>query len=190
MTVLKKLMQARIKLQGMKLKKTGVNEFARYKYFELGDFLPQVQEIFNDLGLAGVVSYRKEDADLTITCLNDNSTVVITTPMAGASLKGCHDVQNLGAIQTYIRRYLWVTALEIVENDAIDSSPPNTEKPKKKELDVCSDDKFNSMREEWKNIVEGGKGSEFLINALSTKTLLTDAQKDIIKSWEGTGENS
>ena len=43
--------------------------------------------------------------------------------MSSAALKGCHEVQNLGAVQTYIRRYLWVTALEIVEHDAIDSSP-------------------------------------------------------------------
>jgi len=49
---------------------------------------------------------------------------VITSPMSSAALKGCHDVQNLGAVQTYIRRYLWVTAMEIVEHDAIDSSEP------------------------------------------------------------------
>ena len=39
-------------------------------------------------------------------------------------LKGCHPIQNLGAVQTYIRRYLWVTAMEIVEHDALDSSAP------------------------------------------------------------------
>jgi hypothetical protein len=43
--------------------------------------------------------------------------------MSSAALKGCHEVQNLGAVQTYLRRYLWVAALEIVEHDAIDSAP-------------------------------------------------------------------
>ena len=42
--------------------------------------------------------------------------------MSEANLKGCHPVQNLGAVETYIRRYLWVAALEIVEHDAVDSS--------------------------------------------------------------------
>jgi hypothetical protein len=37
-------------------------------------------------------------------------------------------VQNLGAVQTYIRRYLWVAALEIVEHDALDSSKPVEDK--------------------------------------------------------------
>jgi hypothetical protein len=44
--------------------------------------------------------------------------------MSEAALKGCHPVQNLGAVETYIRRYLWVIALEIVEHDAVDSSEP------------------------------------------------------------------
>jgi hypothetical protein len=33
-------------------------------------------------------------------------------------------VQNLGAVQTYLRRYLWTNAFEIVEHDAIDSAKP------------------------------------------------------------------
>ena len=56
MTVHKKLMEARIKLQGMELKKSGENKFAGYKYFELGDFLPQTQQIFYDLKLCSIVS--------------------------------------------------------------------------------------------------------------------------------------
>jgi hypothetical protein len=124
MSALKKLMQARIDLQNTQLKKSGHNKFAGYYYFELGDFLPTVQDIFNRIGLAGVVSYANDLATLTITDLEDNSSVLITSPMSNAQLKGCHDVQNLGAVQTYIRRYLWVTALEIVEHDALDSSEP------------------------------------------------------------------
>ena len=44
MSVHKKLMQARIRLQSAPLKKTGENKFAGYKYFELGDFLPTIQD--------------------------------------------------------------------------------------------------------------------------------------------------
>jgi hypothetical protein len=44
--------------------------------------------------------------------------------MAEANLKGCHPIQNLGAVETYTRRYLWVSAMEIVEHDALDSSAP------------------------------------------------------------------
>ena len=120
MNVYQKLMAARLKLQNTDLKKSGHNKFAGYKYFELGDFLPTVQNIFNELGLCGVVSYTSELASLTISDGTDQ--IVITSPMGGANLKGCHEVQNIGAVETYQRRYLWVTALEIVEHDMLDAT--------------------------------------------------------------------
>lgn len=122
MGVQTKLMQARLKLQETNLTKSGHNKFAGYKYFELGDFLPAIQRIFAELDLCGIVSFGKELATLTITDTKDNSKVEITSPMSTAALKGCHEVQNLGAVQTYIRRYLWVSALEIVEHDVVDAS--------------------------------------------------------------------
>lgn len=117
-------MEARIELQNTQLKKSGHNKFAGYYYFELGDFLPTIQNIFLKHGLAGVVSFGKEIATLTITDIEQADSVTIESPMSDANLKGCHPVQNLGAVQTYIRRYLWVSALEIVEHDALDASEP------------------------------------------------------------------
>lgn len=124
MPVFKKLQQARMTLQSTPLKKSGHNKFANYHYFELGDFLPQVNKIFFDLSLCSVVSFDKELATLRIIDTEDNSEAVFTSPMAEANLKGTHPIQNLGAVETYSRRYLYVTALEIVEHDALDSAPP------------------------------------------------------------------
>lgn len=132
MSVHKKLMQARIKLQGMELKKSGENKFAGYKYFELGDFLPQTMQIFHDLELASVVSFDNEYARLCITDCEDGTTLTITSPMAEANLKGAHPIQNLGAVESYQRRYLWLCAMEIVEHDIIDASEPAAPKPQPK----------------------------------------------------------
>jgi hypothetical protein len=118
----KALMEARIQLQGMKLNKSGHNKFAGYHYFELGDFLPQTMEIFQRNNLCGTISFGTELATLTITHLEDDSQIVITSPMAEANLKGSHPIQNLGAVVTYSRRYLWVAAMEIVEHDALDAT--------------------------------------------------------------------
>ena len=124
MGVHKKLMDARILLQQAPLKKSGHNKFAGYSYFELGDFLPTINQIFARVGLCGVVSFDKELATLTITDTEDSTEIKLTSPMAEANLKGCHPIQNLGAVETYTRRYLWVSAMEIVEHDALDSSAP------------------------------------------------------------------
>jgi len=122
MSVYKKLMQARHALQNTKLNKSGHNKFAGYNYFELGDFLPTVQNIFNDIGLCGIVSFSADIATLTITDTEDGSQIVINSPMGSDAIKGCHEVQNIGAVETYQRRYLWVTAMEIVEHDALDAT--------------------------------------------------------------------
>ena len=124
MGVHKKLMDARILLQQAPLKKSGHNTFAGYSYFELGDFLPTINQIFAKVGLCGVVSFDKELATLIITDTEDSTEIKLTSPMAEANLKGCHPIQNLGAVETYTRRYLWVSAMEIVEHDALDSSAP------------------------------------------------------------------
>ena len=79
MSVHKKLMQARIKLQQKDLKKTGQNKFAGYMYFELSDFLPTVQLIFSELDLCGYISYGEQLATLTIVDLDDNSFIEITS---------------------------------------------------------------------------------------------------------------
>ena len=130
MTVHKKLMQARVELQGTQLKKSGHNKFAGYNYFELGDFLPTIQTIFNRIGLCGVVSYTAEMATLTVVDTEDGTVLLITSPMAEANLKGTHPIQNLGAVETYQRRYLWMTALEIVEHDVLDAQTGYEEPPK------------------------------------------------------------
>ena len=122
MSVHHKLNQARTEFHGMKLKKTGFNKFAGYSYFELGDFLIPALQVFSKVGLCAVISFDKDTASMTITDLEDASSIVITSPMGSAALKGCHEVQNIGAVQTYQRRYLWVAALEIVEHDALDAT--------------------------------------------------------------------
>jgi hypothetical protein len=133
MSVYKKLQEARILLQNTKLNKSGKNKFAGYEYFELGDFLPQIQNICKDLGLCGVISFNHEMAYLQMTDVEDGTSIMFTSPMSSAALKGCHDVQNLGAVQSYLRRYLWQNCFEIVEHDALDATTGAVEPVKKPE---------------------------------------------------------
>jgi hypothetical protein len=153
MNVYQKLNKARLELQGTELTKSGHNKFAGYKYFELGDFLPTINSIFDKVGLCGVISFGSELATLTIVSVDDGSKIEITSPMADAQLKGCHPIQNLGAVETYTRRYLWVTAMEIVEHDALDSSQPVVDVVELEEMIILSKD----MEELKKNFAHGYK---------------------------------
>ena len=143
MKVYKKLSDARIKLQRTELTKSGHNKFAGYKYFELGDFLPAVQSIFNEVGLIDAISFTEDLATMVVYDVEDGSSVTFTSPMGTANLKGCHEVQNIGAVETYQRRYLYVTALSIVEHDALDAvtgSAPVEVKPVVKEVPKVDED--------------------------------------------------
>lgn len=132
MSVYKKLQEARVKFHSKSLKKTGENKFAKYFYFELGDFLPTIQEVFHEVGLVGVCSFTADVATLRVVDADKPDDVIeFTSPMGSADLKGCHVVQNIGAVETYQRRYLWVAAMEIVEHDVLDATTGKDE-PKKK----------------------------------------------------------
>ena len=143
MKVYKKLSDARIKLQRTELTKSGHNKFAGYKYFELGDFLPAVQSIFQEVGLVDVISFTEDLATMVVYDVDDGSSITFTSPMGTANLKGCHEVQNIGACETYQRRYLYTVALSIVEHDALDavtgSAPVEPKKVEVKKPDVKKD---------------------------------------------------
>jgi hypothetical protein len=140
MKVYKKLVAVRSELQAMSLTKSGHNKFAGYKYFELGDFLPSIQMLFNKHGLCDVISFTEELATMVVYDTDDGSSVTFTSPMGSAQLKGCHEVQNIGAVETYQRRYLYVTALAIVEHDALDSTTGSAPVEVKKAVEVKKPD--------------------------------------------------
>jgi hypothetical protein len=146
-----KLQKARMMLQAAPIKKSGHNKFAGYQYFELGDFLQTINSIFYEIGLCSVISFDKELATLRIVDTDNGSSITFTSPMAEANLKGCYPIQNMGAVQTYSRRYLYVSALEIVEHDSLDATTgqdaPRSAKPITKDVfDGMTSDEQDAIR--------------------------------------------
>ena len=164
MNTYQKLNLARSRFHQQKLKKSGLNKFAGYQYFELGDFLIPALNIFDEVGLCANISFEKEYATMTIVNIDapGEHTIVISSLMGSAALKGCHEVQNIGAVETYQRRYLWVAALEIVEHDVLDATTGQT--PIKRqtptdsviELDEDSENKLTDIAIGIEDIVSQG----------------------------------
>ena len=124
MSIIKKLSQARKMLAARPMKKSGLNKFAGFQYFELADFLPDIVDIFAELNLVDTIKITNKSAVLTIHD-GDNELVGLefacAVPDSIPVLKGQNELQAIGSMQTYLRRYLYVTALGIVENDVVDS---------------------------------------------------------------------
>lgn len=126
MNVFEKLNKARVMFQEANVKKSGQNEYAGYTYFELNDILPICNKICNEIKAVCVLNFTETVATLQfIDCEKTDDVITFTSPMSEATLKGCHKVQNLGAVETYIKRYLYQNCFEIAENDALDSQSIN-----------------------------------------------------------------
>lgn len=121
MNIYEKLQNMRVELQQKNIKKTGKNKFAGYEYYELGDILPPINELQAKYKTCSFIRFNNDVAILTvINTEKPDEQIEFTSPMASVSLKGANDVQNIGALQTYQRRYLYMAAWEIVENDYFD----------------------------------------------------------------------
>lgn len=128
MNIYEKLQKAKVELQKKDLKKTGENKFSHYTYYELGDFMPYINEICLELKIFTKVNFSKENATLTIINIEKPDEVITyESEMVKANLKGCNEIQALGGVQTYQRRYLYMNAFEISDNDYINNIDDNTE---------------------------------------------------------------
>jgi len=191
MNIYNKLNLARTKFHTQKMKKSGRNDFAKYNYFELGDFLLPIMTILDECGLCGIVSFDKELATLKLIDLDDTTQqIIITSPFGSAALKGCHEVQNIGAVETYQRRYLWMAAFEIVEHDALDATTGSPEQVIAKtlltenqiadfSLLISNAETEDELKSSYKGAYRLAQGQEDT-KALNTFTTLYNARKTVL----------
>ena len=129
MNVYEKIASVRVKLQNSTLKKSGVNKYAGYDYFQLKDFIPTLNVLMDEVKLFTNFSIVENVATLEIVnCEKPEEKVVFTSPTADANLKGCTPVQCLGGVHTYLHRYLLQNAFNIVEDDMIEKETGNPDK--------------------------------------------------------------
>lgn len=136
------IIEIRVKLQNAKLKKSGKNKFAEFDYFELADFLPKLNELMLEEKINDRFYIKDGYAILEIQKGDEIATyqmpfVLFETPLTfkkdknGNLLKdkngeyiqvpSMQDIQYLGALNTYYKRYLYLNAFGITDGEIIDS---------------------------------------------------------------------
>ena len=130
MNIFEKIQAVRVELRHTKLKMSGKNKFANYEYMELDDFLPTLNELMFKYKITAIASFTREKAILTaIDCEKPEDRYTIESPFGTADLKGCHEVQCIGAVETYQRRYLYQAMFDIAESDGLNKSQGDPSKP-------------------------------------------------------------
>lgn len=146
-----KIQRCRVELQNLNLKKSGRNKFANFDYYELADFLPKVNELFDKYKLFSQFTLRSEVATLEVFDTEKGDSVTFSSPVAEVNIKGSNAIQNLGGANTYMKRYLYLNLLEIVESDSFDAVSGKEQKgvkftPKTKEQEKEVLDLMNKMK--------------------------------------------
>ena len=142
MNVYQKLIEARSQFLNDGVEKSGKNMNVGFKYFELTDIVPSVTKIFKELGLIAIDKFTNETAYMTIVnCDAPEETIEFEAPfnqiapiVSNAGKQVTNEMQALGSSITYMRRYLYMIAMDIVENDEIEPQITNdtpVEAPKK-----------------------------------------------------------
>ena len=138
MNVYGKLAVARGKFLNAPTKKSGKNNYAEFKYFELEDIVPVAIDIFSQLGLVLLESVTFDKVTATLVNVdNPDEVIVFEAPAKDCNIEDgtkMSAIQGLGAYITYQRRYLYMLVLDIVEADPINATIDKPdEKPAKAE---------------------------------------------------------
>lgn len=140
------IISIRVKLQNAKLKKSGKNKFAGFDYFELADFLPKLNELMLEEGVNDIFYIKNDYATLELQKGEEINAytipfILFETPLTykkdkeGNFIKNkegdyiqvssMQDIQYLGALNTYYKRYLYLNAFGITDGEVIDSMNNN-----------------------------------------------------------------
>lgn len=134
-TLNESIISIRVNLQNSNLKKSGKNKFAGFEYFELSDFLPRVNELMLEENVNDRFYIKDECAYLELIKGNEKQEYTMPferfeTPVnikidpktkETREVKSMQDIQYLGALNTYYKRYLYLNAFGITDGEVIDS---------------------------------------------------------------------
>lgn len=120
------IIEIRVKLQNAKIKKSGKNKFAGFEYFELADFLPKLNELMQEEKVNDRFYIKDDYAVLELMKGEETNTytmpfVLFDTPLNKQGQSSMQDIQYLGALNTYYKRYLYLNAFGINDGEVIDS---------------------------------------------------------------------
>lgn len=160
MNVRQKLAKARLYFLNQKVEKTGKNMHLEFKYFELEDIVPTALRIFARVGLVSNTVFDGEKATMTIYNTDDLSEEGISyvvpyreveTIVNNQGKAVTNQMQALGSSITYLRRYLWMMALDITEPDDIDANlGADTEPEEEPEIPAPNPEKAKKAKKEKK----------------------------------------
>lgn len=147
-----KIIKIKNRLYAEKIEKTGKNTFQNFNFFELKDFLPRLIQFMNEEEINDQFTIENNEAILILNYKEEKNTykipfVMFDTPLNKAGKESMQPIQYLGALNTYYKRYLYLNAFSIAENDVIDAME-QTETKERKSTNNTNNNKNKELTEE------------------------------------------
>jgi len=116
----------RVELQNSNIKKSGLNKHAGFSYYELSDFLPLLNTLHQEHGVNDQITFKDGLATLILRKGDDSQEYSIpfqmfSVPVSKSGNPMMQEIQYLGALNTYYKRYLYLNAYGITDGEVIDS---------------------------------------------------------------------
>lgn len=132
--IYQKLILAREEFLKSEIEQTGKNMHLSFKYFELKDIVPTITKIFAKMGLLAIMNFTDEKGVVTIVNTdNPEETIDFFAPfnqiepiVSNTGKQATNNMQALGSSITYMRRYLYLIAMDICVNDEIEPTIDKT----------------------------------------------------------------
>lgn len=180
--IYEKLAEMRVELQNSEIKKSGYNDYGKYSYYELSDFLPKINEIALNHGVFNLYELKENEAVLHVMDFETGEEISFRIPLAEINLKGANAIQNIGGLTTYTRRYLYMIAYEVAENDEFDPQENNEPKsPDPKDV-LVKDVHVKTLESVMK---KKGVAAEKILERYKKSSLEEMTMEDFMKAMKG-----
>ena len=207
LTIFQKLNKVRLEFMKKPIEKSGKNKFAGFNYYELKDIIPTAMKMLDEYNLCFVISFTEDDAKAILIDSDTDKTIEFRTYIEKLDVraKGMNSAQARGAVETYARRRLWSSLLELTDGELVDTisvgakgveqveRPVKSEQPAqqtenntlsnnsvistREEYTFATDDDVKAVKEKLKAYKNAGGEPEYIKNVLK-ELKSTDLSKD------------
>ena len=147
MNLYQKVAKIKGEMSSMKFSKTGKNSFTHFNYFQLDDFEPTLEKLCSQYGVVTYFMFAMDAARMVVVDADDpNQKIEVDSPVDVSFGKTSSRMQDIGAMQTYARRYLFMSFFGITESDFLDEVAGKDTPKSEDEVENVTPDKNGAIK--------------------------------------------
>lgn len=200
MNLYQKVAKIKGEMSSMKFSKTGRNSFTKFNYFQLDDFEPTLEKLCSQYGVVTYFQFALDVARMVVVDADAPADKIeVDSPVDVSFGKTSSKMQDIGSMQTYARRYLFMSFFGITESDFLDEvagmdtpksgddvehvTPDKNDAPKKS--DANADKKKSTAYQVWRRLLNmNGFDSKKPLENEVNKTSM-DKARDVMRARYG-----